>query len=132
VTVEYTTEAAGVRETDLGGFFVGWPSPPSPAQRLALLRGAAHVVLARVDGRLAGFVTALSDGVLCASIPLLEVLPEFQRQGLGKELVRRVLAEIGPLYAVDLACDDDLVDYYRSLGFAKVNGMVRRNAAGLG
>jgi GNAT superfamily N-acetyltransferase len=131
VTVEYSTDAAGVAESDLGGFFVGWPAPPSPAQRVALLRGAAHVVLARVDGRLAGFVTALSDGVLCASIPLLEVRPELQRQGLGRELVRRVLAELGPLYAVDLCCDDDLVGYYAALGFAKVNGMVRRNPAAL-
>ena len=39
-------------------------------------------MLARDDaGRVVGFVTAISDGVLSAYIPLLEVLPEYQGAG---------------------------------------------------
>ena len=47
-----------------------------------------------------GFVTAISDGVLSAFIPLLEVLPEWQGPGIGTELVRRILAELEDFYMV--------------------------------
>ncbi|HVV19995.1 MAG TPA: GNAT family N-acetyltransferase [Pseudonocardiaceae bacterium] len=122
--IRYSTEPAGLTESDLAGFFVGWPRPP--ADRVAVLRGADHVVLAYDGDRLVGFVTALSDGVLMAYLPLLEVLPEYQRSGVGTELVNRVLAEIGDVYGVDVCCDDDVVPYYERFGFQRVNGMVLR------
>jgi predicted N-acetyltransferase YhbS len=125
-SIEYTTELAGVRPDDLVDFFVDWPDPPTPAVRLDLLHGSDHVVLARDGDRVVGFVTALSDGVLMAHLPLLEVLPSHQRSGVGTELVRRVLAEVGDLYGVDVCCDDDVVPYYRRFGFQQVNGMVLR------
>jgi GNAT superfamily N-acetyltransferase len=115
-----------VRPADLAGFFVGWPAPPAPDARLALLHGSDHVVLAWDDDRLVGFVTALSDGVLMAYVPLLEVLPDYQGTGVGTALVNRVLDEIGDLYGVDVCCDEDLVPYYERFGFQQVAGMVLR------
>lgn len=112
----------------LDGFFVGWPSPPSTRTHLALLKGSAHAVLAWDGDRVVGFVTALSDGVLMASVPLLEVLPSHQGKGIGRALVRRVLAEVGDLYQVQLCCDDDVLPFYQRLGFARVNGMIIRPA----
>lgn len=126
--ITYTTTLDGVTPADLAGFFVGWPSPPDPPTRLAVLTGSTHVVLAYDDDRLVGFVTALSDGVLMSSIPLLEVLPEYQRAGIGRELVNRVLDIVGDRYGVDLCCDDDLVGYYERFGFVRLNGMVLRPA----
>jgi GNAT superfamily N-acetyltransferase len=124
--VEYRTGVAGLGPDDLTGFFVGWPDPPNPATLLALLRGSTHVVLAWHAGRVVGFVTALSDGVLMAYVPLLEVLPGYQGSGVGTGLVNRVLDEIGELYGVDVCCDDDVVPYYARFGFQRVNGMVLR------
>jgi ribosomal protein S18 acetylase RimI-like enzyme len=92
--IEYTTSKADLEPADLEGFFVGWPRRPSPEQHLALLRGSSHVVIARDGRRVVGFVTAISDGVLSAYIPLLEVLPEYQRRGIGKELTARLLAQL--------------------------------------
>lgn len=124
--ITYRSGAGDVTADDLAGFFVGWPNPPSPQRRLALLRGSSHVVVAREDDRVIGFVTALSDGVLMAYLPLLEVLPEFQHAGIGTELVKRVLDEVGELYGVDVCCDDDVVPFYARFGFQRVNGMVLR------
>ena len=127
--VVYTTDATVVGHADLAGFFVDWPSPPSPERHLELLRGSDHVVLAREgeDGRIVGFVTAISDGVLSAFIPLLEVLPERQGLGIGSELVRRVLAELEGLYMVDLMCDPELQPFYERFGLTPLSGMgVRR------
>jgi ribosomal protein S18 acetylase RimI-like enzyme len=85
---------------------------------LRILRGSSVVVLAidAANGRVVGFVTALSDGVLAAYLPLLEVLSAYRGRGIGRELVRRALAELGDLYMVDVVCDPDVLPFYRSLG----------------
>ena len=115
--IEYADDLHGVEPGHLEGFFVGWPSPPSPERHLELLLGSAAVVLARDGERVVGFVTAISDGVLSASIPLLEVLPEYQGRGIGTELMRRILARLDGLYMVDLSCDAPLEPFYARLGF---------------
>ncbi|NTW01882.1 MAG: GNAT family N-acetyltransferase [Oscillochloris sp.] len=113
----------------LHGFFVGWPNPPSPAVHLRLLAGSSHVLLARndADGPVIGFITAMSDGVLCAYIPLLEVLPAYQGQGIGRELVRRMLNQLRRLYMVDLICDESLQPFYERLGMERYSCMIIRN-----
>src|SRR6185295_14882960 len=102
--IEYRDTPEGLTEHDLVGFFEGWPSPPSSETHLRLLRQSAAVVLA-VDsssGHVVGFISAVSDGVLAAYIPFLEVLPAYRRQGVGSELVRRMLLRLEHLYAIDL------------------------------
>jgi GNAT superfamily N-acetyltransferase len=126
--MRYLSSADAITADHLHGFFVGWPDPPSPETHLAILRRSAAVALA-VDeetGRVVGFVNALSDGVLCAFIPLLEVLPDYQRRGIGQELVRRLLAQLGDLYAVDLLCDADVQPFYARLGMQPAQGMMLR------
>ena len=125
--ISYSTDVSGLTEDDLAGFFVGWPKPPSPAQHLAVLRGSYRVVLARADDQVVGFVNMISDGVLTAFIPWLEVLPEFQGQGIGTELMRRILAEAEHFYSVDLTCDEELRPYYERLGMTALTSMGVRN-----
>ncbi len=123
--VVYTTDVTNLSAADLEGFFVDWPVRPSGERHLELLRGSRHVVLARdgEGGRVLGFVTAISDGVLSAFVPLLEVLPERQGEGIGTELVRRLLADLEGLYMVDLMCDPELAPFYRRFEMAPLSGM---------
>jgi len=127
--ITYETEVSGVVAEDLIGFFVGWPMAPSPDRHLALLRGSDYVIVARDSdaGGVVGFVSAHGDGVLSASIPLLEVLPAYQGRGIGTELVRRLLELLGGHYMIDLACDEDLVPFYERFGMVRGVGMVLRN-----
>nr|WP_255578788.1 MULTISPECIES: GNAT family N-acetyltransferase [unclassified Deinococcus] len=111
------------------GFFVDWPNPPSPDTFHRVLAGSYRVVLAVSGGQVIGFVQAVSDGVLTAYIPLLEVLPEWQGRGVGRALMTRMQAELRHLYAVDLGCDDNLVPYYEALGMRRGNLMFTRNYA---
>jgi GNAT superfamily N-acetyltransferase len=135
MAVRYTTSLDDLTVDDLGGgFFIGWPTPPTPAVHLALLRGSEVAVLAIDDeappgspGRVVGFITAIGDGVLSAFVPLLEVLPAWQGRGIGSELVRRVLEALGPRYMVDLVCDDALVPFYERLGLSRYTAMIRRD-----
>lgn len=109
-----------------GGFFQGWPAPPSRVQHLALLTNSTHVALALDDGKVVGLATALSDGVLSACIPLLEVLPGYRRQGIGSELIWLLLHALDGLYMVDVTCDDDVLPFYERLGFRRSSGAILR------
>jgi ribosomal protein S18 acetylase RimI-like enzyme len=130
--IEYAESVGGIEAGQLEGFFVDWPTPPSPERHLELLLGSDHVVLARDGERVVGFVTAISDGVLSAYVPLLEVLPSYQGEGIGSELMRRLLARLEHLYMVDLCCDADLEPFYRRLGLkALERGMGIRNREAL-
>ncbi len=125
----YTSSIENVTAKNLDGFFVGWPNPPSPQTHLELLKKSDEIVLAIDEdaGRVVGFITALTDRTLSAYIPFLEVLPAYQGQGVGKELVRRMLERLSDLYAVDLLCDPELQSFYADFGMRQAQGMMIRN-----
>jgi len=129
--LNYQTHTETITENMLNGFFVDWPNPPSPTTHFKLLQNSSHIVLA-IDpetNQVTGFITAISDGVLSAYIPLLEVLPAYQNRGIGKELVERMLEQLNELYMIDLCCDEDLVPYYKNFGMTQTNAMMKRNYA---
>lgn len=128
--ISYRTSLDGITPEMLTGFFVGWPNPPSPETHLRLLTGSHAVVLAVDDdtSQVVGFINAISDGVLAAFIPLLEVVPEYQGSGIGSELVKRMLELLSDFYSIDLLCDDDVVPFYTRLGLQQASaGMFTRN-----
>jgi ribosomal protein S18 acetylase RimI-like enzyme len=127
--ITYLTGAETLTTDRIQGFFVGWPTPPTPATHLRLLRQSDLVVVAMDEEtqRVVGFVTAITDGVLSAYIPLLEVLPTYQRRGIGRALVQQILEQLRTVYAIDLLCDVDVQPFYARLGFRPFTGMLIRN-----
>jgi len=127
--ITYRDSLQNISTSNLHGFFVGWPNPPSPETLLRLLKNSNHFVLAEDEetGHIGGFITAISDDVLSAYIPFLEVLPAYQGKGIGRELARRMLKKLSCLYMVDLICDADLQPFYERLGMRKGSGMLLRN-----
>ena len=125
----YKNSLNGISSDMLEGFFVDWPNPPNSQTHLLLLKKSSKVIIAIDDqtNQVVGFITTISDGVLSAYIPFLEVLPEYKNKGIGKELFNRMLKELDDIYMIDLCCDDDLIPYYDKLGMMKTNGMVLRN-----
>ncbi|MFC2150250.1 GNAT family N-acetyltransferase [Calditrichota bacterium] len=93
------------------------------------MQGSSHVIIAleSATGNVVGFINAISDGVLSAYIPLLEVLPDYQHQGIGKELVRRMLDRLKEFYMIDLTCDAELQQFYTHLEMIPSQGMMIRN-----
>lgn len=126
--ITYTNSLEQITVDQLqGGFFVGWPNPPSPATHLKLLNESYQVWLAMDGDEVVGFMTAISDGVLTAFIPLLEVLPAYQGHGIGSELSKRMLESLSHLYSVDLMCDPEVVPFYERQGMRPAGGMIIRN-----
>ncbi len=127
--IKYIDGAGTVVPEQLEGFFDGWPNPPEPATHLLLLQqsGEAIVAVDETTGRVVGFITALTDGVLSAYIPLLEVLPAYRSRGIGSELLKRMFGKLGHLYMIDLLCDPDKQAFYGPLGFQPASGMMIRN-----
>ena len=127
--IRYTDSTDGIGPDNLAGFFVGWPNPPSPETHMRILEASGEIVLALDDetGNIVGFVTAVTDGILSAYVPLLEVLPPYKGRGIGRELVRRLLERFEGLYMVDLACDPELASFYDGFGMQPAHAMVIRN-----
>lgn len=78
------------------------------------------------SGHVIGFVTALTDGVQAAFIPLLEVLPDYRERGIGSELMRQVLERLGDIPAVDLTCRPEMQTFYARFGMQPSVGAVLR------
>lgn len=127
--MQYKYNLDDISSDMLRGFFVDWPNPPSPQTHLKLLENSNKVVIAvdEQSKQVVGFITAISDGVLSAYIPFLEVLPAYKNRGIGKELIKRMLDELSNIYMIDLCCDDDLIPLYKKFGMIRSNGMLMRN-----
>ena len=125
----YQTSLDGITEDHLtGGFFEGWPDPPQPEAHFRILQGSTYVVLAiGDDGMVIGYITAVSDHVSCAYIPYLEVLSDHRGQGIGSDLVRKMVDQLSAFYMIDLSCDEMIVPFYASLGFLPGRAMLMRN-----
>lgn len=123
----FRTDRGAVSPEQIDGFFVGWPTPPSPEQLIAVMDGSYARVWALHGDRVVGYVNAISDGVLNAFIPWLEVHVDHQGRGLGTELMRRIVEQLDGMYAIDVCCDEDVLPFYAKQGFWTFSGAGLRN-----
>jgi ribosomal protein S18 acetylase RimI-like enzyme len=101
---------------------LGARRPIDDVERMgAMLRRANLIVTAWDDERLVGIARSLSDFAFCTYLSDLAVRAEYQRKGIGKELLRRTQAEGGQA-TVFLFAAPAAVDYYRHIGFAEGSG----------
>ncbi len=127
--IVFRDSAEGLAPHQLRGFFADWRRPVSPEEHLLVLRRSAVIALAVDSGTHAvvGFATALSDGVLCAHITLLEVLPSHRRRGIGRALVLRLENRLGALCALDVVCEPELLPFYERCGLRPAAAAIRRH-----
>ena len=127
ITYRHTLE--DITPDQLGGFFDGWSNPPSKEIHFNLLRNSDEVILAIEEDseKVVGFITAITDGVLSAYIPFIEVLKNYRGEGIGKKLFRLMIDRLAEYYMIDLLCDEDLQEFYEKLGMIRAKGMMIRN-----
>ena len=124
--IEFFDKFEEIEDLEFSGFFVGWKNIPSPGLK-DILKNSTYFIVAKIENKPVGIITCLSDKLISAYIPLLEVLPEYKKQGIGTVLVEKMLNKIGKLYMIDLICDPELNSYYAKFGFKAYNGCIVRN-----
>lgn len=129
--ISYQTNLQNIDAEYLEGFFVGWPKSPNSQKLWKILDNSQFKIIATINledkPKVVGFVAGLSDKVLTVYISLLEVLPPFQKMGIGRILMSKMLELTKDFYMIDLVCDQDLTSFYQKFGMKKQIAMSKRN-----
>ncbi|CAM3990933.1 GNAT family N-acetyltransferase [Deinococcus marmoris] len=106
---------------------VGWTAYTRDPQALArALRHSSFVWAARNEGgELVGLVRGLSDDVSILFVQDILVLPDWQRQGVGRALMGAVLDHYAHVMQTALLTDDgpEQLAFYESLGFGNTRNL---------
>lgn len=128
--IEYKVYSASDETIEIAdGFFEGWPDAPDKSIHRQLLKSSFKAIIAidRDINIIIGFITIISDGIISAYIPLLEVIPEYRKKGIGSKLFNLAKDECKSLYMLDLSCDNELVEFYKNFDMEKGTSMFLRN-----
>jgi predicted N-acetyltransferase YhbS len=105
--------------------------PTSDLARMArMLEHGNLLVTAWDDEQLVGVARALTDFSYCCYLSDLAVDREYQKRGIGRELIRRVSDAIGEQSMLLLLAAPEAMDYYPRIGFEAVaNGWIIKRRA---
>lgn len=99
-----------------------WPERTKDGIRKLLSHGI--VVGAWQDKQLIGFCRAVSDGVYRAYVEDVVVLGAHRGQGIGRQLIDKMMKELGSIEMVSLFCSAKLSEYYEKSGFKPTGQIV--------
>jgi GNAT superfamily N-acetyltransferase len=98
---------------------LGERRPISDVERLQLMLDNANLIFtARKDGVLVGIARAISDLVYCTYLSDLAVDKNFQKLGIGKELIKQIKMAT-PQAKLILLSAPKAVDYYPKIGMKR-------------
>ena len=99
---------------------VGWTNYTHQPEMLEqALSHSLATYLARDGEKIVGLVRLVGDGFSSVFVQDLIVLPSYQRQGIGSNLMKEALADYKDAYQIQLATEqtEKTLGFYRSLGF---------------
>lgn len=108
-------------EEDLKDLFlsVEWSSGHFP-DKLAIAMKNFETVFSAWDGeKLVGLVSSMDDGIMTAYVHYVLVRPDYQKKGIGKELLRRVREKYEDYLRIVVISYDAEIEFYESCGFEK-------------
>ncbi|MCA9087278.1 MAG: GNAT family N-acetyltransferase [Planctomycetaceae bacterium] len=82
----------------------------------SMLSQATLILTARSSGKLVGVARALTDFSFCTYLSDLAVDVEYQRRGIGRELIRQTHVAAGLKTSLILLAAPAAVDYYPHIG----------------
>ena len=103
---------------------MNWSSAEKADLLISALNNSHSLVTARIDGRLIGLCNAISDGYLVVYYPHMIVHPDYQRQGIGREMMLRMKQKYGDFHQQMIVADGGAVEFYKSLGYERAGKTV--------
>lgn len=105
--------------------------PVDDLDRMATMLKHANLIVTAWDGeRLVGVARALTDFSYCCYLSDLAVDKNYQKRGIGEELIQRVRAGIGEQSMLLLLAAPEAMEYYPKVGFEAVsNGWIMKRTA---
>ena len=98
----------------------GWTNYTNQPQMLEQALSHSLVIYLALDGdTVVGLIRLVGDGFSSVFVQDLIVLPSYQRQGIGSNLMKEALADYKDAYQIQLATEqtEKALGFYRSLGF---------------
>ena len=99
---------------------VGWTNYTNQPQMLEQALSHSLAIYVALDGdAVVGLIRLVGDGFSSVLVQDLIVLPSYQRQGIGRSLMKEALEDYKDAYQVQLVTEqtEKNVGFYRSLGF---------------
>lgn len=99
---------------------VGWTNYTHQSQMLGKVLSNSLAIYLALDGdAVVGLVRLVGDGFSSIFVQDLLVLPSYQRQGIGSNLMKEALGDFKDAYQVQLVTEqtEKTLGFYRSLGF---------------
>lgn len=106
----------------------GITRPVNQKERIQKMLDHASIILTAWDNeRLVGIARALTDFSYCCYLSDLAVDKDYQKSGIGKELIDRIKEIIGEEVALILLSAPNAMEYYPKVSFEKIdNGFIIR------
>jgi GNAT superfamily N-acetyltransferase len=99
----------------------GLKRPTGAPERIFRMLAHADIVWTVWEGEvLVGIARTITDYSYCAYLSDLAVRRSYQRQGVGRELIRRTQELLGDEVMLLLLAAETATDYYAHIGFTKV------------
>lgn len=108
---------------------VGWTNYTQNPDMLEKALEKSLYVLAAYNGKdVVGLLRAVGDGASIMFVQDILILPAYQRQGIGRQLVQEFLAEYRTVYQIHLLTDqsEKTEHFYTALGFQPVEEVACR------
>ena len=99
---------------------VGWTNYTNQPQMLEQALSHSLAIYVALDGdTVVGLIRLVGDGFSSVFVQDLIVLPSYQRQGIGRSLMKEALEDYKDAYQVQLVTEqtEKNVGFYRSIGF---------------
>ena len=101
---------------------VGWTNYTNNPEMLKKAYENSLLTLGAYDGdKLVGVIRTVGDGFSIVFVQDILVFPEYQRKGIGTQLLREIMVRFSSVYQLELMTDNapETISFYQSVGFVK-------------
>ncbi|MBD7907701.1 GNAT family N-acetyltransferase [Sporosarcina gallistercoris] len=119
MSITYTFKTDQLTKDNIQQLFqsVEWESASHPNDLHNAILNSHSVATAWDNGRLIGLANAMSDGSMTVYFHYVLTDPDYQGQGVGKEIMKMMLEKYETMHTKVLVSYPKAVGFYESLGF---------------